>query len=362
MATNDAPVLEAPVLVERVGHITQVTLNRPRAINALTTEMVELVIVALEQAAADGSTAVVITGAGERGLCGGGDIKLMAEGGGARGREFIEREYVLDLMTSESPIPVIGLMDGITMGGGIGLTAHGAIRIVTERSLLAMPETRIGIVPDVGGHLLLSRSPGALGEYLATVGAHMSAGDAIWLGFADHFVEHEHLHDLVLALAEHGSTEAEVHEIVSRFASPAPASALAGEQQALDALYAEALAGAPGHDAGHEALAVWAVEAAQRLLTITGMARPELAAQLREMSPTSVAVTLAQLHRTRELGLTLEEVLRDDLRVCSRLFLGDFTEGVRARVIDKDNAPNWNPARIEDLDASEIARIIDPAG
>lgn len=350
---------DAPVLIDRIGHVTRVTLNRPRAINALTLDMVETMIQGLEHAAVDGSTAVIITGAGERGLCGGGDIKAMAQDNAQHAHEFIEREYVLDLMTQELPIPVVGLMHGITMGGGIGLTGHAAHRIVTETSRLAMPETRIGIVPDVGGHLLLAKAPGLLGEYLAVSSGSMDAGDAIALGFADSYVPSVRLTELIEALAAEASDSSLVGSIIERFAEPAPVSQLLAEQSAIDELMTEALDPASFSPAELE-LGEWAIAAALRLVQLAEERRPELAESIREMSPTSVVVTLAQIARTRQLGLSLEQVLNDDLRVCSRLFRGDFVEGVRARVIDKDNAPQWQPARLEDVQASEIAAIIHP--
>ena len=345
---------DAPILVERTGHLTRLTLNRPRAINALTSEMIEVAIQAFERSAEDGSTAVLISGAGDRGLCGGGDIKEMARDGARHAHEFIEREYVLDLMTAESPIPVVGFMDGITMGGGIGLTGHGAVRVVTERSKLAMPEARIGIVPDVGGHLLLANAPGRLGEYLAVSSSHMDAGDAIALGFADSFVPSGKLGALAAALSERGTDAQAVADIVAEYAEAAPPSSLLGEQPWIDELFTDALSGDTMN------LAEWAVESALRLVVAAEKRGGAFAETLREMSPTSVAVTLAQIERTRALNLSLEQVLRDDLRVLSRLFEGDFVEGVRARVIDKDNAPAWNPARIEDLDPTTIAVIINP--
>lgn len=354
MESNDAPVL-----IDRLGHITRVTLNRPRAINALTLEMVEIMIQALEHAATDGSRAVVITGAGDRGLCGGGDIKAMAQDGAQHAHEFIEREYVLDLMTQELAIPVIGFMDGITMGGGIGLTGHAAHRIVTETSRLAMPETRIGIVPDVGGHLLLANAPGHLGEYLAVSSGQMDAGDAIALGFADVFVPRDRLPELTTALAEGGEDEASIERIIASFTTAAPESKLSARQREIDELFGEALS-APSFSPAALDLGEWAIAAALRLVALAEERMPEVASTIREMSPTSVIVTLAQITRTRQLGLTLEQVLRDDLRVCSRLFQRDFVEGVRARVIDKDNAPAWNPATLESVEAADIATIINP--
>lgn len=346
---------EAPIIIQRDGQITRLILNRPRAINALTTEMIESGINALEQAARDGSRAIVISGAGDRGLCGGGDIKEMAREGATHAHEFIAREYVLDLMIAESPVPVVGFMDGITMGGGIGITGHAAVRIVTERSRLAMPETRIGIVPDVGGHLLLARAPGRLGEYLAVTSQSMDAGDAIALGFADFFVPSDRLEPLATALAERAQGIEDIRATVQSFAEEAPASQLLAARGRIDELFTGVLSG------DTQDLAAWATGAAVRLVQEAETRDHELAAALREVSPTSVAVTLAQIERTRSLGLTLEEVLRDDLRVLTRLFSGDFVEGVRARVIDKDNAPAWNPARIEDLDVANIAEILAPA-
>lgn len=351
MESNDAPVL-----ISKQRNVTTVTLNRPRAINALTTEMIELGIDGFERAWQDGSQTIIITGAGDRGLCGGGDIKEMARNNASQAHLFIEREYTLDLMTHESPIPVVGIMDGITMGGGIGLTGHAAVRIVTERSRLAMPETRIGIVPDVGGHLLLANAPGRLGEYLAVTSAPMSGADAIALGFADYWVPSADLPALLAALEDEVTTAADVTGIVERFAKTPEPSELLASRKRIDALFNEALAGNLGD------LASWAVASAERLVTLTRDRHPELHETIREMSPTSVAVTLAQIARTRLLGLDLETVLADDLRVLTRLFQRpDFVEGVRARVIDKDNAPAWNPATVEELDVNTIAQIIDPA-
>ncbi|WP_461637893.1 enoyl-CoA hydratase/isomerase family protein, partial [Leucobacter sp. BZR 635] len=155
----DAAVSESLILARRTGAVTRITLNRPRAINALNIEMFGGIHAALDTVA--GSTAIVLDGAGERGFCGGGDIKEIAFGNDPR--ELFRAEYRIDHRMSESPVPVVAIMGGIAMGGGIGLGGHAAFRIVTERSRLAMPEVRIGILPDVGGHLLLSRAPGRLG-------------------------------------------------------------------------------------------------------------------------------------------------------------------------------------------------------
>ena len=355
-AAHPAPAAPAPaeplVLSRREGAITRITLNRPRAINALNREMFELLGAALETARGDGSTAILLDGAGERGFCGGGDIKQLS---GPDGREILAVEYRVDHMIATSPIPVVGFMDGVTMGGGIGLTGHTSHRVVTERSRLAMPEVRIGIAPDVGGHLLLARAPGRLGELLAVTAGEMDAGDAIALGLADFFVPSERLAALGAALAA-GEDPATA---CARLAEPAPESSLIAARAWWDPIAEDAL------DGNGAPVAEDPAGAAQRLLSAleASDAEPARAAaeSLRRMCPTSVAVTLAQLDRTRRLGLGLAEVLRDDLRVLGRLApRPDFAEGVRAQVIDKDRNPRWSPARVEDLDPVELAAILAP--
>ncbi|RGE23781.1 3-hydroxyisobutyryl-CoA hydrolase [Leucobacter sp. wl10] len=350
----DAPVPapEPLVLSRREGRITRITLNRPRAINALNLEMFELLGAALESARRDGSSAILLDGAGERGFCGGGDIKQIS---GPDGRGILAVEYRVDHMVAASPIPVVGCMDGVTMGGGIGIAGHASHRVVTERSRLAMPEVRIGIAPDVGGHLLLAHAPGRLGELLAVTAGEMSAGDAIALGFADFFIPADRLRELRAALAageDPGSA-------CARLAAPAPASPLLAARAWWDPIAEGALDGADAPTADDP------VGAARRLVLAlerseAGPARAA-AENLRRMCPTSVAVTLAQVDRTRRLGLGLAEVLRDDLRVLGRLAQRpDFAEGVRAQVIDKDRNPRWSPDRIEDLDAARLAAILAP--
>ncbi|WP_449279707.1 3-hydroxyisobutyryl-CoA hydrolase [Leucobacter sp. GX0328] len=350
-AANTAP--EPLIIARRSGAITRITLNRPRAINALNREM----FLGLETAVgeADGS-AILLDGAGERGFCGGGDIKeLAASGTGAR--DILAIEYRVDHMIGVSRTPVVGFMDGVTMGGGIGLTGHAQHRVVTERSRLAMPEVRIGIVPDVGGHLLLARAPGRLGELLAVTSGEMAAGDAIALGFADYFVPAERLGALAAAL-EAGE---EPGAACARFSEPAPASTVAAARTWWDPIAEAALADVEaqpreaalrllaGLDAAAAAGGEGAADAAATAETVRGMC------------PVSVAVTLAQISRTRRASLDLRAVLEDDLRVLGRLSVRpDFAEGVRAQVIDKDRNPRWRPTSIEAIDEAELARVLDP--
>lgn len=345
---------EPLVLVDRDGAITRITLNRPRAINALNSEMFALLGEALAAAASDGSAAVLLTGAGERGFCGGGDIKELSS---ADTTSILALEYSVDWAVSASTVPVVATMDGIAMGGGIGLGGHAAHRIVTERSRLAMPEVRIGIVPDVGGHSLLARAPGRLGELLAVTAREMGPGDAIALGFADALVPSDRLPALAEALA---AGEAPGDAIAALAIEPPP-SAILEDREWWDPLANEALG------AGSAPASENPASAARRLIEVLESAGAEdpraarAAETIRMMCANSVAVTLAQLDRTRRLELGLREVLTDDLRVLGRLAArGDFAEGVRAQVIDKDRNPQWSPARIEDLDSTATAAIVSP--
>lgn len=194
------------VLVRTEGALGRLTLNRPEAINALDVEMIGLLTEALHAWRDDTDVQIVlIDGAGERGMCAGGDVRALhaqiVAGQAEQTAEFFRAEYALNAMIAEYPKPVVSFADGITMGGGIGLAGHAAIRIVTERSKLAMPETRIGFTPDVGGTWLLGRAPGRFGEYFGLTGATMSGADAVYLGFADHFVPSDRLDALSEALA-----------------------------------------------------------------------------------------------------------------------------------------------------------------
>ncbi|MBM4569359.1 enoyl-CoA hydratase/isomerase family protein, partial [Rhodococcus hoagii] len=197
-------IVEPEVLVERVGALGRITLNRPKAINALNHAMVRSMAAALlEWADDDAVDAVLLTGAGERGLCAGGDIVSIyhdARDGGSGSKDFWRDEYVLNAAIARYRKPYVAIMDGIVMGGGVGVSAHGNVRVVTERSTIGMPEVGIGFVPDVGGTYLLSRAPGELGTHVALTTARMSAGDAIACGFADHFVPSDRVGEFEQAL------------------------------------------------------------------------------------------------------------------------------------------------------------------
>ncbi|MGO3147345.1 MAG: enoyl-CoA hydratase/isomerase family protein [Leucobacter sp.] len=340
------------ISVRREGALTHITLNRPRAINALNTEMFRMLLDVFE---ADHQSALFyLDGAGERGFCGGGDIKQIASTEDPHG--LFRLEYTLDHAVHTSEVPVVAIMDGITMGGGIGLGAHAAFRVVTERSRLAMPEARIGLMPDVGGHLLLARAPGRLGEYLALTAGEMTPGDAIALGFADYFIMSDKLDALREALAAGGAPA----ETLASLGSTPPDAPLMQVREWFDEI-AEAALGEAGEvvaDPGG---------AAQRLISALEASDlgqgNDTAKTIREMSPVSIAITLAQISRTRERELDLAGVLEDDFRIVPRLAtLPNFTEGVRAQLIDKDRNPKWVPASIEEIDKADLAAVLAPLG
>ncbi|MER7752071.1 enoyl-CoA hydratase/isomerase family protein [Kitasatospora sp. NPDC097643] len=335
----------AEVQVHLDGGVGRIVLNRPRALNSLTHGMITAVRAALDDWAADERVhAVVLTGAGERGLCAGADIRAMhddAKAGGAGFRAFFRDEYRLNALIARYPKPYVAVMDGITMGGGVGLSAHGAVRIVTERSVVAMPETRIGLVPDVGGSRLLAHAPGELGTHLGLTSGSMGPGDALLCGFADHFVPSERIPALLDALTRTPDAAAAV---VAAHAEPAPPAALARQREWIDACYA----------------ADTVEEIVERLLD-SGVPEAKEAAELvLGNSPTAVKATLAALRRARTLP-SLEAVLDQEYRIsCAALEGHDLVEGIRAQVIDKDRNPRWSPASLAEVTEADVARLLAP--
>ena len=325
--------------------VGRLTLNRPQALNALSFYMVEALTATLRAWARDSEVSVVVLdGAGERGFCAGGDIRELAEHTRAGQHEaagaFFRAEYRLNALIAEFPKPVVALMDGVTMGGGIGLAGHSSIRIVTERSRLAMPETRIGFCPDVGGTWLLSRALGELGTYLALNSASMGAADAVDSGFADFYLPSELLPHLLQALAERADPGSPAEIAMLFDETPEP---LAADTETVQSLRSR-------RD--------W-IDVCYSADTVPGIigrlrARPEEAAaqaanELERLSPTALAVTLAALRAARGLP-TLRACLEQEYRVGAWLLeQPDFAEGVRALLIDRDGAPRWSPATLAEL-------------
>ena len=331
------------VVARREGTLGHLTLNRPAALNALDTGMVRAVEAELAAWERDPQVvAILLDGAGEKAFCAGGDIRAVWEAARA-GRPgdvaaFFFEEYWLNARIARYPKPIVSVMHGITMGGGIGLGAHASHRLVTERSVLAMPEVKIGFVPDVGGTFLLSRAPGALGLHLALTGGRAGPADAILCGLADRHVPFDRLHELRLGLARCRSVDAVTDCIESLATAPDPGR-FAAARGWIDACYAG--------------------ETVEEILDALNAApEPEARAAADEISanaPTSLKVALQALRDARRL--TLEDCLEREYRVsCSITRDPDFREGVRAAVVDKDRKPAWAPSTLADVSRGDVMR------
>ncbi|GAA2364438.1 3-hydroxyisobutyryl-CoA hydrolase [Catellatospora methionotrophica] len=330
--------MNAPTVLTGVtGHLGRITLNRPRAINALTTEMVTLMQQALDRWATSGEVrTVLISGAGDRGLCAGGDIRALhadAVSGGSASLDFWAREYRLNAGIARYRKPVVAWMDGLVMGGGIGISAHAGVRLVTERSRLAMPEVGIGFHPDIGGSWLLSHAPGQVGTHLALTGTSVGAADAVHAGLADNFVPADRLAPLAEAL-----TSGDAAEAVAAFAVAPPEGELASCREWIDRCYA----------------ADSVAEILDRLRSDPAPAAHAAAKEIAAKSPTALVVTLRSLRTAARLP-SLEAALDQEYRLsASMLRSPDFAEGVRAQIIDKDRNPRWHPASLADVDADAV--------
>lgn len=342
------PPAEPEVLIRREGRAGRITMNRPKALNALTLGMVRAMTPALQAWKDDPDIALVILdGTGDRALCAGGDVRWLYDSrvdGSGDARTFWREEYELDALIHRYPKPYVAIMDGIVMGGGIGISAHaqGGTRIVTERSQLAMPETSIGLVPDVGGTLLLSRAPGAVGSYLGLVGERMHGAGTIYAGFADVFVPSERLPSLKAELCTDATRS--VGEIIAAHAEPAPHSRLSDHAAEINRTF----------DADR-------VETIVARLEAEGT---EWAAATRkalvERSPLALSAALAAIRNARTLP-TLEACLAVEYRLCTRLFEnGEFIEGVRALIVDKDKSPKWNPPTLAEVSPQLVAGLLAP--
>ncbi|MFD1912479.1 enoyl-CoA hydratase/isomerase family protein [Halodurantibacterium flavum] len=334
----------AEVAIRRQGRAGRITLNRPGALNALSHAMCLTIEAALDSWRDDDAVELVIIDAeGDRAFCAGGDIAALYHhavmGRFEPARRYWRDEYRMNLKLRRYPKPVVSLMQGFVMGGGVGLGCHVSHRIVGESSQVAMPECGIGLVPDVGGTRLLARAPGRLGLYLGLTGARMGAGDAILAGFADHHVPEAEWPDLILALAETGDPAAiPIH--------PPPSGRLAGLLPELISLFssfdvAQIIEAAASRDSRFAA---------------------EVHATLSRNSPLSMACTAEMLQR---LGPApgMAEALRQEYRFTWRAqTLSDFTEGTRAVVIDKDRTPRWRHASAADVPRAEVETMLAPLG
>jgi enoyl-CoA hydratase len=336
MSSVDAT--EQSVLVVRTGRLLHITLNRPRAINALNHEMVRTIQSTLDGWALDDEVqTVLLTGSGERGLCAGGDIVTIyrdALEGGSESVQFWRDEYQLNSTIANYPKDYVAIMDGIVLGGGIGLSAHGRHRVVTERSSLGLPETSIGFTPDVGGTWLLSHAPGETGTHLALTAGSVRAADAIAVGLADRFVPADRIPGLISALRTVDAPTA-----LAEVSVEPGDSALLADRSWIDAAYAA--------DDVETIL--------ERLLASAVPAARDAAATILSKSPTALAVTLASLRAARDLP-DLESTLAREFRASVHALRShDLAEGIRAQVIDKDRNPQWRPARLAEVDSAAVA-------
>ena len=348
--TPSMDAMQNDVLAEVRNHIGHLTLNRPAGLNAITLDMVRLLQQQLDAWASDAHVhAVVLRGAGEKAFCAGGDIRSLYDSyksGDTLHEDFFVEEYALDLTIHHYRKPVLALMDGFVLGGGMGLVQGADLRVVTEKSRLAMPEVAIGYFPDVGGSYFLPRIPGELGIYLGVSGVQIRAADALYCGLADWYLDSSKLAllDEKLDQMEWQDTPLKsLQNLLAKHAvqtlSDAPLEAL---RPAIDHFFA--LPDVPSMIEQLRAVTVadsheWALTTADLLET---------------RSPLAMAVTLEMLRRGRHLSL--ENCFALELHLDRQWFArGDLIEGVRALLIDKDKSPRWNPPTVAELDAAQVA-------
>ncbi len=333
------------VLFERRGAAGLITLNRPKALNALTHGMVVAMKAQLNAWADDSAVGcVVIRGAGERAFCAGGDIRAVAESGRAGtsyALDFWRDEYILNAAIKHYKKPYLALISGIAMGGGLGVSVHGAYRAADETALFAMPETGIGFFPDVGGSHFLPRCPGETGLYLALTGARLKTADALYTGLATHFVPADSS-DALLDRIAGGETPAHALGVLAQHPGDAP---LAEHRAKIDRIFS--------------------LNAVDRILAAlegeTDDWSRDTAAAIRSKSPTSLKIVLREIRAGK--GMTLDDCLRMEFRMASRILAGcDFYEGVRAAVVDKDQSPKWRPAALRDVADAAVGTYFESLG
>jgi enoyl-CoA hydratase len=330
---------EPTVIARRDGRVGRIVLNRPQTLNALDLPMIRACTRALEAWHDDPHIhGVVIEGAGDRAFCAGGDVRALRQyeldGEHHKAETFFREEYELNLMIATYPKPYIALIDGICMGGGIGVSVHAPYRVATERAAFAMPETAIGFFPDIGATFFLPRLPGQLGAYLGLTGLRMQGADAVHAGLATHFVPRADLPALSHALAEDGPAALGAH------VAPLPPFSLASQRAAID------------HCFGAASMS----EIVHRLETTGDAWAAQTLAALRTVSPSALCWTLEALRRGA--NLTLPQCQAAELALTrTTMRHPDFAEGVRAVVVDKDRKPRWQPSRIEEVDAAAIAAL-----
>lgn len=348
---SETRATEAETLIKRHGALGRIRLNRPKVLNSLTLQMVRDIEAALDDFERDAAiAAVLVTGEGERGLCAGGDIRAIYDGGKAGSdvpTTFWREEYTLNARIDRYPKPYIVVMDGIVMGGGVGISVYGSHRIVTERTRFAMPETGIGFFPDVGASWFLTRQAGELGTYVGLTGEPLGAADAILCGLADVFVPSGRLPELIEALASlpSDSPREAVSATIAGLSEAPPAGVLEPQQRVIDRLFAfDTIEGMLS------ALRADGSPFSERLLSV-----------LTTKSPLSLNVTLRLLRLGRKTDRLEDCLEREFAATAAVLRSHDFYEGVRAAVIDKDRNPQWRPARLADVTAANVDAYFQPS-
>ncbi len=334
------------VVIRSEGAAGRITLNRPKALNALNLPMTDAITAALTRWRDDDRIKhVVIDGAGGRAFCAGGDIRAVYDVIATNpefARTYWRAEYRLNAMIARYGKPYVAIMDGFCLGGGVGLSAHGSHRIVTDRSHVGMPETAIGFTPDVGGSWLLARAPGHAGEYMAATAYRMNAADAIHAGFADTMIRAEDIPAFVAALCE----GRDASETACRFANPSGAGDLAARRADIDFAF--------GTETIHQAV--------RRLEAKGGPWAEETLRKISAHSPTALAAAHFSVRKVRGLA-SVEESIDHEYRYAHRAVgLHDFREGVRAILVDRDGRPQWRPTRLADVRSSDVVVLFAPLG
>lgn len=344
----------APVIVRKTGHVGRITLNRPKALHALNQDMCEIMATALRAWRDDESVAAVLVdhAADTRGFCAGGDIRMLAESGAADGvaaTDFFREEYRLNTLIKRFPKPYIAIMDGVTMGGGVGISVHGSHRIATERTNFAMPETGIGLFPDVGGGWFLPRLKGELGMWLALTGARLKGSDVVAAGVGTHYVPSELIGNLVSEIESADlSFEAAnlINTILASRTKPVPAAGFEAHMDMINDCF--------GRNSVEEIVAC-----------LDAKADDWAAAQIKVLqtkSPQTMKVSFRQLREGAGFE-TFEDNMRNEFRIGWRqVRSADFQEGVRAVIIDKDNAPVWPSESLANVSDEKIDEIFAPLG